>query len=582
MSVFFNGRLLTSPTVESAIYDAELATAYPGRAGNVVAILGTSEGGSPKETMYFDSPVTARRTLRRGDLLKAVEMAFNPSAEAGSPARVAAVRIEQAVQSSLTLVDDASADVIDLKSTDYGAHTNGIKVTVESGTSAGKRVTVQSGEFYFTKDNLTRTPMTVRYAGVEASATVEVTASTLTLAAPDDTMSPVELTLANYRTIRELADAINAQPGFSAVAAIPSSPVEGVLDGLDPTSCLSVDLAIKADLQVIIDWFNTAARDLVQATRSTGAINPPANLIGTYLTGGANGPAPTNQDWQDGFDALQATDIQWVVPLNENEDIWQMADAHVQFMSGPGKSERRALVGGGIVEGPLQTGISDAQDAAIAINSDRTALCFPPLLDREPGGALVPIPAYFLAAKVAGGFAAMNFGSTMTNKVLNVDGIDPVIANVYDSDTLINSGVLSVRKTQRGFIVAKAISTWLSNDNYNRVELSTGVALDYVARTVREALETFVGRKASPITIHEAITAADSVLRDLARPEPVGPGVIVGDADNPAYRGITAEIEGDILRLWFECSPVIPINFVLVGVHAKAYSGQASSVVTNG
>ena len=31
MSVFFNGRLLTTPSVESAIYDAGLAAAYPGR-----------------------------------------------------------------------------------------------------------------------------------------------------------------------------------------------------------------------------------------------------------------------------------------------------------------------------------------------------------------------------------------------------------------------------------------------------------------------------------------------------------------------------------------------------------------------
>ena len=41
-------------------------------------------------------------------------------------------------------------------------------------------------------------------------------------------------------------------------------------------------------------------------------------------------------------------------------------------------------------------------------------------------------------------------------------------------------------------------------------------------------------------------------------------------------------VQGDILRVWFECSPVIPINFVLIGVYAKAYSGQASAVVTNG
>lgn len=580
MSVFFNGRLLVTPTVESAIYDQGLATAFPGRANNVLCILGTSEGGIPKEAMYFDSPVTARRTLISGDLIRAVEMAFNPSSEAGSPGRVAVIRVEDAVQSSLTLKDAADNDVIELKSANYGAFTNGIKVTVESGSLTGKRVTVQHDSWYYTKDNLSRTPFTIRYSGAEATATAQVTSTAVVLVAGAN--PAVTLSFINYRSVRELCDAINAQPGFSSVAQIPSAPVRGTLDGLAATSCKSTDLAIKADLQVIVDWFNSAARDLVSATRVTGALAAPKNMTGTYLVGGANGPAPTNNDWQEAFDALQGQDVQWVVPLSASESIWAMADAHVQFMSGPGKSERRAFVGGDVVMGSLSGAISEVKDQAIALNSDRTALVFPPPMVYDADDALVAIPAYFLAAQIAGGFAAMNFGNTMTNKVLKVAGLDPIVTNPYDTDSLINGGVLAARKTRRGYVVSKAISTWMSNGNYNRVEISTGVALDYVARTVREALEQFVGRKASPITLHEAITTTDSVLRELSRPEPVGVGVIVGDENSPAYRGITAEIQGDILRVWFECSPVIPINFVLVGIYAKAYSGQASAVTTNG
>lgn len=581
MSVFFNGRLLVTPTVESAIYDQGLATAFPGRAGNVLAILGTSEGGIPKQVMYFDSPVIARRTLRNGDLIKAVEMAFDPSAESGSPARVAVVRVEDAVQASLTLQDAGTNNVITLKSSDYGAHTNGIKVTIEAGTSVGKRVTVQQGQSVYTKNNIAKTPLTVRYSGAQATATAQVTATQLILAAPAGSQVAA-LDFANYGTVRELCDAINAQPGFSAVAAIPTDPVQASLDGMAATSCKSTDLAIKADLQAVIDWFNQSARDLVAATRVAGALAPPTNITGTYLSGGSNGSAPTNQDWQEAFDVLQGADIQWLVPLSSSETIWLMADAHAQFMSGPGKSERRAFVGGGLVTDTLANAISDVQAKAMALNSDRTALVFPPPLVDDGNGGLTALPAYFLAAQIAGGFAAMNFGETMTNKTLKIAGIDPLVVNPYDTDSLINGGVLGVRQSRRGYIVSKAVPTWLSNDNYNRVEISTGAALDYVARTTREALETFIGRKASPITLHEAIETVDSVLRQLARPEPVGIGVIVGDAANPAYRGITAEIQGDILRVWFECSPVIPINYVLVGIHAKAYSGMASAVTTVG
>lgn len=581
MSVFFNGRLLVTPTVETQIYDQGLAPAFPGRAGNIPAILGVSEGGIPKVPQFFDSPITARRALRGGDLLRAVEMCFNPSAESGSPARVCVVRIEEAVQGSLMLKDASGNDVVLIKSTDYGAHTNNIKLTIGAGSQTGKIITVQHDHDYFTKDNLTRTPMTVQYTGAEETATVEVTATTLVLCAP--ALTPVAtLTLLNYKSVRALCDAVNAVPGFSTVAAMPGEPVVGQLDGLTATSCKGASVAIKGDLQVIVDWLNTAARDLVLAIRQPTAILPPATMTGTYLSGGSNGTAPTNEDWQDAFDSLQGVDIQYVVPLSASDAIHYMADAHVQFMSGPGKSERRAFVGGDVVEGSASSGILAVRDDAMALNSDRTALCYPPILALDDDDNLVPMPAYFLAAQIAGGFGAMNPGHTMTNKVLHIRGLDPVVESIYDSDTLIESGVLGVRKTRRGYVVSKACPTWLSNDNYNRVEISTGIALDYVARTVREALETFVGRKASPVTLHEAISTTDSVLHELARPEPVGIGVIVGDEANPAYRNITAEIRGDILRVWFECNPVIPINYVLIGIYAKAYSGTATLANTNG
>lgn len=581
MSVFFNGRLLTTPAVESMVYDGGMASVSPGRANNVLMILGTSESGLPKTGMYFDSPVGARRALRAGPLLKAVEMAFNPSSETGSPARVGVVRIEDATQSQIMLKDAGSNNVILLKSADYGAHTNGVRVTIEAGSLAGLRPTVQHDDLYFTKDNLRRSLLSVLYSGVEATATVTVNATKVILAAPANTGTPIELSLINYQNVRELCDAINARPGWSTTALIPEALVQNAMDGVTAGNAKTA-LTLTANLQAVVDWFNQAARELVFAERQTGALAPPAVLASTFLSGGGNGTAPDLEDWQDGFDALQEADIQWVVPLSASPDVWAMADAHVMFMSTVGKMERRAFVGGDLVNGTLANAISDCLDEAVSINSDRTALVFPPILDSGEDGSLQPFPAYYLAAKIAGGFAAMNPGNTMTNKVLNIRGLDPMVANLYDSDTLISGGITGVRRTRRGFVVSKAISTWLANDNYNRVEISTGVATDYVARTVREALEIFIGRKASPITLHEALARTESILRDLARPEPVGLGVIVGDAASPAYRNIQAEIMGDILRVWFECSPVIPINFVLVSVYAKAYSGRASAAAFNG
>jgi hypothetical protein len=57
----------------------------------------------------------------------------------------------------------------------------------------------------------------------------------------------------------------------------------------------------------------------------------------------------------------------------------------------------------------------------------------------------------------------------------------------------------------------------------------------------------------------------------------MGPEVLVGDENSPAYKNITAELEGDVLRVYFQCSPVIPVNYIPVGIAIVPYSGTASA-----
>jgi hypothetical protein len=121
--------------------------------------------------------------------------------------------------------------------------------------------------------------------------------------------------------------------------------------------------------------------------------------------------------------------------------------------------------------------------------------------------------------------------------------------------------------------VVKSISTWLINDNYNRVEVSTGFAVDFVARNVRNALDDLRGAKATPAVLALAAARVESTLRELARPEPAGPEVITGNAESPAYKGIEVSLEGDVLRVAFQCSPVIPVNYIPVTIYAVPFSG---------
>ena len=567
MSVFFNGRLIVTPTTASVIDDSRMfdrGLSVP----NVLALVGTSEGGDPTQVLRFQSPEDAKATLMGGELLRAVQMAFSPSAETGSPQQIVCVRVNPAVQASLTLNDASAQPAINLLSTNYGQFTNQIKVKVEAGTNVGLKLTSQFGTSYYSTDDLQRQALSVSYAGA-STATVAVANTTLTLliAAVSTVVS-----LATYPTVQQLVDYLNTIAGITA-AVQGNNANAATLNGLDllaAVDCKTTPVTLTGNLQAAIDWFNSVGEGYVTASRPAAANKVPAPIGFTYLTGGSNGTT-TNTNWASAFALLQEEDVQWVVPLSSGAAIAAMADAHVSYMSNVASMERRAIVGTAL-------GTTDVQAIAAAkvINSDRTSLTHLGTYDYDGSGALVLNEPYFAAAIIASGFAGSNPGTPMTNHSIKVRGLERRLRNPTDTDLLINGGVLCIEDTKRGYRVVRSISTWLNNNNYNKVEQSVGVALDFTMRNVRNALDPLRGRKNSPQLMNLALEIAESSLRELSRPEPSGPGVLVGDAINPPYKNITASILGDQLRVEFQASPVLPANYILVTCYAVPYSGTVT------
>ena len=178
---------------------------------------------------------------------------------------------------------------------------------------------------------------------------------------------------------------------------------------------------------------------------------------------------------------------------------------------------------------------------------------------------------------MAGGFAGLNPGQTMTNKVISVRGLERLLQNPTDTDPLIQGGVLCVESTKKGYKVVKAITTWQENSNFNRVEVSVGAVMDFVSRNVRDILDDLRGDGGTPQLLADAVSRTDSTLALLSKAAPAGPGCLVGDAQNPPFKNITASLNGDVVAVQFQCSPVIPANYILVTIYAVPYSGTASA-----
>lgn len=567
MPVFFNGRLWVSPATMSVIDDSAMFNKNAS-VGNVLAIIGKAEGGKPYEALAFGSAQEARAVLRGGMALKAVEKAFDPSSETAGPSTVIFVRVNPATQSSLMLKDVSSADVIELKSEGYGLFTNDIKVKVEAGSSLGKKVTTQFGNDYYSADNVGRNCFSVQYTGSETTAVFSATEDSVTITAGS---TVVGIDLNSYPTVGQVVDRINATAGWTATV-LDANGEKAALGGLDNVSGQNVKTSaytVTGHTQAIVDWFNSTGEGFITATRKSG--KTPVNVSFTYLSGGSDG-VTTTTEWQKGFDTLQTVDVQWVVPVSADAAIHAMTDSHCAYMSNIARMERRAIVGG-------DTGVTDdaAISAAKAINSDRTSYTHLGIYDYNSAGKLTLYPAYIAAALLAGAFSGVNPGTALTNRTLKIRGIERKLRNPTDTDKLILGGVLAIEDTPKGYKCVKSITTWLANTNYNRVEVSVGVACDFVSRNVRNILDDLRGKKGSPAILSEAVSRVDSILRTLAMPEPMGPGVIVGDKINPAYKNITASLDGDVLRVEFQCSPVIPVNYIPIVVHAVPYSGTATA-----
>jgi hypothetical protein len=574
-TVFFNGELLTSPQSVSAVNDTAFAPASP-TVGNVLAILGQAGGGQPNVPLVFTDPTTAAATLLSGDLCTAVVKAFAASTDASNgvnaPSKIIAIRTDEATQATLEL-SSGGTPVLSLAAVQYGISGNLVSVKVEDGSVSGFAVSVQKGSALFSQDNVGLTPFSVGYSGTQASATIQVSPATVVLSAPAGTVLAT-IDLASYTTATQLVGAINAVPGFTATLT-PGADYAATLNGLDtiPATAVPISplapLGITANLQALVAFFNGSAQNLVTATALGGV--PPAVQDWTFLTGGSE-TAAMEADWANALSVLQTQDVQGIVVLTPLPAVWAALDAHVQFMSAAGKMERRAFVGPDV-------GTTLVQYIAFKglLNSDRTAIVGPGYYDFDAAGALTLLPAYQTAVLIAAGFCGSSPGEPMTNKSFTARGLEIDFKNPTDTDQLIDAGICVLENDNSVYNCTRSISTWITNNNYNRVEISCGYATDYVTRTVREACDVVRGRGASPQQLKRAIGIANTTLANLAKPAPIGPGVIVGDANSPAFQNVTGTISGDTMTIQYECSPVIPLNFILNSVAIVPYSGTASA-----
>lgn len=596
MSVFFNGQLLVTPQTASAVNDDAMLNQNLS-VGNNVAFVGESTSGKPGTVLTFGNPDEARRVLGSGKLCEAVVKAFSPSAQTGAPGTVYAVRVNQSFAATLVLPIEPqgahpgvthTGNFGTLTGTTYGPDDLTIKCKIEKGsTDLLRSITVEG-----VKDGFTW-----------SKSATDVNASRVYLEILQDKQevlfgnNPKEVIRVNkdvgesfeqnlripdgaYPTLGKIADFLESLTNHAgeqifkmtfAVEDDRNLPAS-VLDRIGLTEKKTYDVPWTA--YAFQAWFEENVPEVIFTPAEENSVylwSGPAVADFKYLSA-AQAPATTVANWDKAFSLLETQDVQWVTPLTPFAEYHAIATAHVTVCSNVLKRERRCILG-------MDTKVED--DAAIAyakkLNSDRVSLVHLGHYNYDTTGKLVLQPAYMTAALVSAAFAGLNPGTPLTNKTLSVMGWERDIRNPTDTDKLLKGGVMPVENTETGYKVTQSISTWLVDSKYNKREQSCGVAIDFTVRNIRNALDVLRGSKQTPILLSRAVSLAKGQLTELARPEPQGPAVLVGDENSPAWRNVTATIEGDVLRVQFEASPAIPNNYILVTMYAVPYSGSATA-----
>lgn len=567
---YFNGRQYTSPTVVSAIDETAMAATAVALSNNL-AIIADVNHGQPNTVLTFTSASQAEGVLVDGDALAGIRKAFDASAETGGPAQIMFVRVGQATQSVATLADLAGNVAMNLQTTDYGIQSVGVQIKVAAGTAKGAKVTVKDNGVQYVGDNLYSAPVTIAYTGVGSSPRVQVNSGNVTLRVSGNVVAT--LPFVQFNTVQSLVDAINAVVGFTAIAGAGTAgfATAALFDNTNNIDIIAGGVDLTAINFAIANWINSSAELAINAqpVYGFGALAVTPNWV--VLQGGVS-PAVTNLDWSNAFDLLQAEDVQWIVPISSAPSIHAMASAHVDYMSTVGRSERRAILG-------MALGTTDTQAIAEAptLNDDRVSLVHIGVWDFNSAGVLTLYAPYVLAAQCAGALAGSAPGIALTNKSLKCQGFERKLKSPTDTDALIRGGVMPFHTTRRGFICTMSVSTWLANDNINRVQVNTGTALDYTVRALRDALEVEIGHNGSAMLLGDVISKAETVLKQLSKAPPIGQGILVGDDVNPPFRNLTATITQDAIIFECEVSPVIAINYIGIVVHAVPYSGTATA-----
>lgn len=449
-------------------------------------LLGSAQGGKPDTVYEVTNMIQAREIFRGGELVDAMELAWNPSSASFQAGKILAMRVDGATPATIT------KDGLKLTSKLYGVEANEIQVSLTEDYKGARRFTVSKGSETATYDNVGEI-FTVT-ADDKATAKIAIlgtagkaTSLTITLGEAQ----PLAFTLGEngISDTYTLVNTLNSIEGIRATIAYGGDKnVSTAL--LDPIAEKVIGegvtvTSVYGDLENQLSYNN-----LVEVT-SVAYGTPLKDFTVTNLAGAQDGVVPTS--WAKQIAKFANEGGYYMVPLTPERAIHAEARAFVTERNNEGEP-MRAIVGGAYDETP-----AESMARARALKSDRVSVVGFSAKRTMDDGRQLQLPAYMMSAQVAGFASGLPVGESVTFKHFAINEL----SSLYDGnihDTLNNNGVIMANfvrnRNDSHFRIEEDITTYMDRDNFIKNSNANGEAHDFLVSELRVNLEeNFIGRR---------------------------------------------------------------------------------------
>ncbi len=574
--IYWRGRGIVIPGAYSYV-DAETMVPDRKSPANVIGAVGICTGGKPNTVNRVTSLRDAVALLRDGDLKRAAELMYNPSSEVNGAGEVVFVRVNAAIQASLAI-----GVQLDLKSKDYGVHTNFIRMKIEAGTTSGKKITMehQVDDEKEIQDNLGNI-LAIQYTGSEvvAEMTIDITAKTLEIktgavSPATDLLISVPLDAYPNDSIKGLVDTLDGNSDLTCTldADADGTMSSALLEAISAQDVVTAAYTISVQVGAIHHYIN-AYSELVESTLGGTPSGAVSDVDWTNFAGGSEGTTPTTQNWTDAIDKLSTeSDIRLVYITAETEAIHLAAESHCTIQSDIKTGKERILVCGG----SASETVAQAITRAINLGSNRACLVYPGAKRYNiTTGELDTLSPALTAALVVGMAGGVAPEEPLTYKTIKVQGMEKTLTDT-EVESLLNKGVVPLRYIREDNIyhVVQSITTWQKDANVIFRKLSGMRIHDYLRTETRVTTKKFIGRVADA-TAMESIKNAmavklDALTRTPQNPQGVLTPALVDGVLAPSYQNLTVTFDGfDWVTVSFSAHPVGEIAYITIEAKLK-------------